>query len=61
MSWGGWTVMLISVGGVVLLFGWCIWKVLTTKGETEHLHGFEVDPPDLVETSDGVRRRRRRD
>jgi heme/copper-type cytochrome/quinol oxidase subunit 2 len=46
MSAGGWLVMIVSVGGVTVLFVWCIWKVLATKGETEHIHGFEMDPPD---------------
>jgi len=60
MSLGGWLVMLFSVGGVTALFSWCLWKVLTTKGESEHIHGFEVEPPDVVEESGGVKRRRRR-
>ncbi|MBC2601354.1 hypothetical protein [Puniceicoccus vermicola] len=47
MSPGGWIVLLASVGGVTALFIWCIWKVLTTKGETEHMHGFEVEPSDV--------------
>lgn len=59
MNAGGWLVMLVSVGSVTALFIWCIWKVLTTKGETDHLHGFEVDPPDIVEDRAGVKRRRR--
>jgi len=28
MNIGGWIIMLLSVGTVSLLFGWCIWKVL---------------------------------
>jgi heme/copper-type cytochrome/quinol oxidase subunit 2 len=39
MTFWGWIIMLVSVLSVTLLFGWCIWKVLTTRGETEHLHG----------------------
>jgi hypothetical protein len=46
MNIGGWIIMLLSVGTVSLLFGWCIWKVLTTPGETEHIHGFEFETPD---------------
>lgn len=38
--------MLLSVGSVSLLFAWCIFKVLSTPGETEHLHGFEIETPD---------------
>jgi len=46
MSAGGWLIMFLSVGGVLLLFGWCVYKVLTTPGETEHVHGFEIETPD---------------
>jgi hypothetical protein len=46
MTWGGWLVMGISVGSVVGLFVWCIWRVLREPGETDHLHGFEGTPPD---------------
>ncbi len=47
MSISGWIVMSISIGSVTTLFIWCLWKVLTTRGETEHMHGFEIDPKDL--------------
>lgn len=47
MTPGGWIIMLLSVGGVVALFVWCVYKVLTTPEETEHLHGFETLPPDV--------------
>ncbi|MGC1481425.1 MAG: hypothetical protein WA771_13055 [Chthoniobacterales bacterium] len=46
MTLGGWIVMLISVSAVTTLFVWCIWKVLTTPGETERIHGTEFHPPD---------------
>jgi hypothetical protein len=39
MTTSGWLIMLTSVGSVTLLFAWCIWKVLATHGEAEHLHG----------------------
>ena len=38
--------MSLSVGTVSLLFVWCIYRVLTTPGETEHMHGFELETPD---------------
>lgn len=38
--------MLLSVGSVTLLFGWCVYKVLNTSGETEKLHGTEGRTPD---------------
>ena len=46
MNTGGWIIMLLSVGTVSLLFVWCIYKVLSTPGETEHIHGFELETPD---------------
>ena len=49
MNTGGWIIMLLSVGTVSTLFTWCIYKVITTPGETEHLHGFEIETPDEKE------------
>lgn len=46
MNTGGWIIMGLSVGTVSLLFVWCIYRVLTTPGETEHMHGFEMETPD---------------
>lgn len=39
--------MLLSVSTVVVLFAWCIWKVLTTPNETEKVHGVEFHTPDM--------------
>ena len=39
--------MLLSVGTVVSLFSWCIWKVLTTPHETEKIHGVDFHTPDM--------------
>jgi hypothetical protein len=50
MTPGGWIIMLVSVGSVTALFLWCIWKVLTTPGESDHVHGFEIETPDEVES-----------
>jgi putative flippase GtrA len=47
----GWLIMFISVGTVTTLLVWCIYKVLTTPEETEHIHGFEQETPD-AETRD---------
>ncbi len=47
MTLGGWIIMLVSVGTVSTLFTWCIYKVLTTEGEEEKLHGFEAETPDM--------------
>ena len=46
MTLGGIIIMTLSVGSVASLFVWCIWKVLTTEGEDEKVHGFEFDTPD---------------
>ena len=46
MTPGGWIILIISVGTVTALFSWCIYKVFTTPGETEHMHGFEFETPD---------------
>ncbi len=46
MTTGGWIVMLASVGSVTTLFGWCIWKVIATPGETNKLHSTEDHTPD---------------
>ena len=42
----GWLIMLISVGTVLALLAWCVYKVLTIPEETEHVHGFEQETPD---------------
>ncbi len=43
MTAGGWIFMSVSVGAVCVLFSWCMWKVMTTPGESEHMHGFSAD------------------
>ena len=40
MSTGGWFTMILSVGFVVTLFSWCIWRVLTEK-PPGRIHGIE--------------------
>ena len=44
MTLGGWITMIVSVGSVVLLFLWCLMRVLIHKPpvDVEHLHG-ELD------------------
>jgi hypothetical protein len=41
MTASGWLTMLLSVGFVVILFGWCIWRVLSDKKPPGHIHGIE--------------------
>lgn len=48
MTPGGWIVMTLSVGGVVSLLGWCIFKVLTTPGSEAHVHSqIDIETPDV--------------
>jgi hypothetical protein len=49
MTIGGWMILIVSVGSVTSLFSWCLYKVLTIPGETEHVHGFEFKTPDEEE------------
>ncbi len=46
MTGGGWIDLILSVGSVVTLFAWCIYKVVTTPEEPDKLHGFEFETPD---------------
>lgn len=47
MNTGGWIIMILSVGAVVGLFGWCLTKVLSTPGSTGRLHAqTDIDPRD---------------
>jgi len=55
MNTGGWIILIVSVGTVCILFAWCLYKVLTTPEETEHLHGFDGDlPEDEQEKKDSI-------
>jgi len=38
MNTGGWIIMIVAVGGVVSFFAWCMFKVITTRESTEHIH-----------------------
>jgi hypothetical protein len=48
MTSSGLFVMLLSVGTVVVLFGWCVYRVLTTPIEAEKLHSLEFETPDIA-------------
>jgi hypothetical protein len=41
MTLGGWITMALSVGFVTSLFGWCIYRVLTSKGALDRLHSLD--------------------
>jgi hypothetical protein len=48
MTIGGWITMILSVGFVVSLFTWCIFRVLTSKGPIDSLHSLDdIDTHDL--------------
>jgi hypothetical protein len=49
MTTAGWIIMLISVGAVTLLFGWCLYRVLSHKTPPDTLHGIDDIVPDDVE------------
>lgn len=42
MTTSGWILMILSVGGVTTFFSWCLFRVLTSPGSSEHLHS-QVD------------------
>ena len=47
MNVGGWILMTLSVGGVTILFVWCLIKVLATPGSSDHIHSqADIEPPD---------------
>ncbi len=52
MTTGGWIIMISTIIMATIFFGWCIFKILTTPGEAEHVHGFEIETPDEKEEND---------
>jgi len=46
MTIGGWIILIAMVSAVTALFLWCMYKVIFTPGETDHVHGFEIETPD---------------
>jgi hypothetical protein len=50
MTLGGWTIMLVFVGGVTGLTLWCIYKVMSTPGSTDRIHSqADIETPDVEE------------
>ncbi len=45
MTFSGWLIMILSVGGVTTLFVWAFYKVFTIPGESKKVHGFEQEEP----------------
>lgn len=50
MTTGGWITMILSVGFVVVLFVWCVLRVLLGREPTEKLHS--LDSIDTKDTND---------
>ena len=47
MNAQGWIIMILSVGSSTGLLAWCLWKVLSEPGKTQHLHSqADIDPKD---------------
>lgn len=64
MTPGGWATFIISISSVTALFGWCIYKVLTSK-KPEKMYGAdmfdEFDPmPEPPKRRPSGRKARRR-
>ena len=50
MSIGGWIIMTLAVTGMTSLLAWCIYKVVSTPGSSEHIHAqTDIDPQDQEE------------
>jgi hypothetical protein len=42
--------MLLAVGGMTGLLSWCIYRVVSTPGSSEHLHSqADIETPDVEE------------
>lgn len=44
MTTGGWINLLLSLGFVLSLFGWCAWKLLHGKSAPEKKHLAHIEP-----------------
>ncbi len=50
MTVAGWIILLVTVGGMTAMLAWCITKVVTTPGATEHMHSqADIHTPDVDE------------
>jgi len=47
MTTSGLLIMIVSVSTVTVLFGWCLYKVLSQPAESENLHPVELRTPDM--------------
>lgn len=47
MNAQGWIIMILSVSFSTTFLGWCLYKIFTEPGETEHLRSqADIDPKD---------------
>ncbi len=47
MTTGGWIIMTLAVTGMTSLLAWCVYKVLSTPGSSQHMHApTDIDPHD---------------
>jgi hypothetical protein len=50
MTTGGLIIMTLAVTGMTSLLSWCIYKVVSTPGSSEHIHAqTDIDPQDAEE------------
>lgn len=47
MTTSGLIIMILSVGTVTVLWGWCLYKVLSQPAEADHLQPVELHTPDM--------------
>lgn len=52
MTPAGWFIMCAAIGSITWLLVWCIYRVITTPGSTEHLHTqADIEPPDTRDSA----------
>ena len=50
MTAAGWIIMILAVTGMTGLLTWCVYKVISTPGSSEHIHAqTDIDPKDQEE------------
>jgi len=50
MTAAGWIIMILGVTGITSLLAWCVYKVVSTPGSSEHIHAqSDIDPHDSEE------------
>ena len=50
MTAAGWIIMILAVTGMTGLLAWCVYKVISTPGSSEHIHAqSDIDPHDSEE------------